>query len=357
MDEQLEMLRELTEAAGLPGFEGEASAALERFLTPVAETVEKDNLGSLIAKKSGDTTGPRVMIAGHMDEIGFLVTSITEEGFLRFQTLGGWWEQVMLAQRVVVKTRQGDILGVVGSKPPHVLSSDERRKSVEKKDMFIDIGVQDREEAEAKGVMPGDPVVPVCPFAVMANDRYLLAKAWDNRIGCAAVVEVLRALKDTPHPNTVYGVMTVQEEVGLRGAITSAHAVKPDIGIALDVCVAGDTPGIATHEAQSKLGKGPAILLYDASMIPHVGLRNLVIDTAKEEGIPIQFESLAGGGTDAGRIHLHGCGVPSLVIGFPTRYIHSAASVIHRDDFDNVVRLVVAVIKRLDRTVLNDLLA
>ncbi|MGI6611634.1 MAG: M42 family metallopeptidase [Limnochordia bacterium] len=357
VDAQLEMLRELTEAAGLPGFEGEASAVLKRLLLPVAETVEKDNLGSLIAKKSCDSAGPRVMIAGHMDEIGFLVSSITDEGFLRFQTLGGWWEQVMLAQRVVVKTRQGDIPGIIGSKPPHVLSGDERRKPVEKKNMFIDIGVRDKAEAEAKGVTPGDPIVPVCPFTVMANDRYLMAKAWDNRIGCATVVEVLRALQGEQHPNTVFGVMTVQEEVGLRGAMTSAHAVQPDIGIALDVCIAGDTPGIGKHEAQSKLGQGPAILLYDASMVPHVGLRNLFIDTAKEEGIPIQFEALAGGGTDAGRIHLHGRGVPSVVIGFPTRYIHSAASVIHRDDFENTVRLVVAVIKKLDRTVLKELLA
>lgn len=355
MDPQLEMLRELTEAAGLPGFEHEVSGVLERMFSPLAETVGKDKLGSLIAKKTGDATGPRIMIAGHMDEVGFLVSHITDEGFLRFQTLGGWWEHVMLAQRVTVKTRKGDIPGLIGSKPPHVLSGDERRKVADKKDMFIDIGAKDKDEVEALGVTPGDPVVPVCPLTVMANDRYLMAKAWDNRIGCAAIVEALRVLKEDSHPNTVFGVCTVQEEVGLRGAITSSEAVKPDIGIALDVCVAGDTPGIGAHEAQGKLGKGPAILLYDASLIPHLGLRNLVIDTAKEEGIPFQYEVLSGGGTDAGRIHVQGSGVPSVVIGIPTRYIHSAASIINRDDFDNAVRLVVALIKKLDSATVQQL--
>lgn len=348
MDVQLEMLQELTQATGLPGFEGEVRGVLERLLHPLA-SLEKDNLGSLIAKKPGNRTGPKVMLAGHMDEVGFLVTSITDGGFLHFQTLGGWWEQVMLAQRVVVKTRRGDLVGVIGAKPPHVLSPDDRKKIVEKQDMFIDIGVKDKDEALAKGVAPGDPVVPVCPFSVMANDRYLLAKAWDDRIGCAVMVEVLRALQTEPHPNTVYGVATVQEEVGLRGAITSSHSIAPDIGFALDVTVAGDTPGIKAHQAQAELGKGPVILLYDASLVPHLGLRNLVIDTAHDEGIPIQFDALSGGGTDAGRIHLTGSGVPSLVIGVATRYIHSAVSVIHRDDFENAVRLLVAVIKRLDR--------
>lgn len=356
MDAALEMLRELTEATGLPGFEGEVRGVLERLLVPVA-TLSQDNLGSLVAKKPGDAAGPKIMLAAHMDEVGFMVTSVDDNGFLRFQTLGGWWEQVMLAQRVVVKTRQGNIDGVIGAKPPHVLSGDERKKITEKTDMFIDIGVAGKDEALAKGVTPGDPVVPVCPFTVMANDRYLLAKAWDDRIGCAVMVQVIQALQAEAHPNTVYGVATVQEEVGLRGAITSSYLVEPDVGFALDVTVAGDTPGIKAHQAQAKLGKGPVVLLYDASMVPHLGLRNLVIDTARDEGIAVQFDALAGGGTDAGRMHVSRRGVPSLVIGIPTRYIHSAVSVIHRDDFENAVRLLVAVIKRLDKVTVDSLQA
>ncbi len=347
----LDLMRELTETAGLPGYEGGIRAVLARHLHGLAE-LETDNLGSLIARKSGDPAGPRLMIAAHMDEIGFMVKSITDSGFLRFQTLGGWWEQVMLAQRVVVKTSQGDYPGVIGAKPPHVLSPDERKKMVEKDDMYIDIGVADRAAAEAKGVKPGDPVVPVCPFTPMADDRYLLAKAWDDRFGCVVLVEVLKALQGQPHPNTVYAVATVQEEVGLRGATTSAQAVAPDIGFALDVGIAGDTPGMKPEQMQAKMGKGPIILLYDASLVPHTGLRDFVCATAAAEGIPLQFDAMPGGGTDAGRIHLNGRGAPSLVVGVPSRYIHSHASIVHREDVENTVRLLLAVVKRLDQAAL-----
>lgn len=345
--EQLEFLKQLTEATGLPGYEHEVRSVLEQAMAPLAE-LDRDNLGSLIARKVGAQNGPKIMLAGHMDEIGFMVTQITDKGFLRFQTLGGWWEQVMLAQRVVVKTRKGDLPGVIGSKPPHVLTPEDRKKMVEKREMFIDIGVSSKEEAEEKGVLPGDPVVPICPFTVMANEKYLMAKAWDNRFGCAVVVEVLKALQNEPHPNIFYGVATVQEEVGLRGAQTSANAINPDVGFALDVSIAGDTPGMKPNEAMAELGKGPVVMLYDASMISHVGLRNLVLDVAKEQGISVQFDAMAAGGTDAGRIHLNGKGVPSLVLSVPTRYIHSHASIIHRDDFDAVVKLVTAVVKKLD---------
>jgi endoglucanase len=182
----------------------------------------------------------------------------------------------------------------------------------------------------------------------MANEKLLMAKAWDNRFGCGLAIEVMRRLKDEQYPNEVYAVGNVQEEVGLRGAVTTTNAIAPDIGFALDTGIAGDTPGIKPDEAQGRLGKGPVILLYDASMIPHVGLRDLVIDTAQEAGIPIQFDTIAAGGTDAGKIHTFGAGVPSLVVGVPVRYIHTHAAIMHRDDFDSAAKLLVAVIKRLD---------
>ena len=342
-----ELLAELTEAPGVPGFEDPVRAILERRLSGLAE-VSHDRLGSVIARKVGTAESPRIMFAGHMDEIGFMVTMITDEGFLKFQTLGGWWEQVMLAQRVVVHTRKGALMGVIGSKPPHILSPDERKKMVEKKDMFIDIGVSSKEEAIALGVRPGDPVVPVCPFTPLANPKYVMAKAFDNRVGCALVVEVIRRLQEIAHPNTAYGVATVQEEVGLRGATTSTYAVEPDIAFALDTGIAGDTPGVARHEAQEKLGQGPAILLYDASMVPHRRLRDFVLDVAEEAGIPVQFEAMPGGGTDAGKMHLFGRGVPSLAIAVPVRYIHSHAGIMHLDDVENAARLMVEVISRLD---------
>ncbi len=349
MDNTLNMLKDLTDANGIPGNEREAREVMKKHIEPFADEVVQDHLGSLIAKKTGSAEGPKIMVAGHLDEIGFMVTSIDDKGYLRFQCVGGWWEQVMLAQRVTVMTRNGNVPGVIGSKPPHILPPEARKKPVDKKDMFIDIGATSKEEAMEFGVRPGDSIVPVCEFTVMKNEKMLMAKAWDNRIGCAIAIEVLRQLKDVDHPNTVYGVGTVQEEVGLRGARTSAHFIQPDIGFAVDVGIAGDTPGITEKEALAKMGKGPQIIMYDASMISHKGLRDFVTNTADEAEIPYQFDYVAGGGTDAGAIHLTANGSPALAITIATRYIHSHAGILHRDDFENAVKLIVEVIKKLDK--------
>lgn len=349
LDETLLMLKDLTDAKGIPGNEREVREVMKKYIAPFADEVTTDNLGSLIAKKTGKADGPKIMVAGHLDEVGFMVTNIDDKGFLRFQTVGGWWSQVMLAQRVTIVTRKGDVTGIIGSKPPHVLSAEARKKPVEIKDMFIDIGASSREEAEGWGVRPGDMVVPYFEFTVMNNEKMLLAKAWDNRIGCAIAIDVLKGLMNVDHPNVVYGVGTVQEEVGLRGAKTSAQKIEPDIAFGVDVGIAGDTPGITEKEALSKMGKGPQIILYDASMVSHKGLRDLVTDTADELNIPYQFDSVPGGGTDSGSIHLTHNGVPALSITIATRYIHSHAAMLHRDDYENAVKLIVEVIKRLDR--------
>lgn len=347
-DETLQMLKDLTDARSIPGDEKEARNVMKQYISPYADEVFTDNLGSLIAKKSGLENGPKIMIAGHLDEVGFMVTRIDDNGFVYFQTVGGWWSQVMLAQRVTLLTRKGDVTGIIGSKPPHILPPEARKKPVEIKDMFIDIGASSREEAEEFGVLPGDSVVPYFEFTQMKNEKLLLAKAWDNRIGCAIAIEVLKQLKEEEHPNVVYGVGTVQEEVGLRGAKTSTHAIEPDIGFAVDVGIAGDTPGISPKEADSKIGKGPQVILYDASMVSHKGLRDFVTDTADKNEIPYQFSSMAGGGTDSGSIHLTANGVPALSLTIATRYIHTHAAILHRDDFDNIVKLIVEVIKNLD---------
>jgi len=346
MDETLALLKEITDAPGVPGFEHEVRKVIRAHMNGHAE-ITTDRLGSIICKKAGHTEGPRIMIAGHMDEIGFMVSKVTKEGFVKFQTLGGWWSQVMLGQKVIIKTKKGDITGILGSKPPHILSLEERNKVVNIDDMFIDVCAADETEAkEVFGIRPGDPIVPDATFTVMKNEKYLMAKAWDDRLGCALFIEVIKALQGVEHANTVFGVGTVQEEVGLRGATTSAFVVNPDIGIALEVGIAGDTPG--AEKMTEKLGKGPALLMYDASMVPHVKLRDFVIDVAADIGIPLQFDVMSGGGTDAGRIHITGRGVPSLVIAVPTRYIHSHYGIIHRDDYDNAVKLVIELVKRLD---------
>lgn len=350
LDDTLIMLKELTDAKGIAGNEREPREVMKKYIAPYADEITQDGLGSLIAKKTGEENGPKVMVAGHLDEVGFMVSRIDDKGFISFQSVGGWWNQVMLAQRVTIVTRKGDtVTGVIGSKPPHILSPEARKKPVEIKDMFIDVGAASKDEAKEWGILPGDMIVPYFEFTVMNNEKHLLAKAWDNRIGCAIAIDVLKALKNEAHPNVVYGVGAVQEEVGLRGARTATTKIEPDIGFAVDVGVAGDTPGISDKESTAKIGEGPQIVLYDASMVSHKGLRNLVIDTAEQAGIPYQFETMAGGGTDAGSIHISANGVPALAICVPTRYIHSHAAILHRDDFENTVKLVVEVIKKLDR--------
>lgn len=355
MDNKLPWLKEITEVAGVSGFEGRVKKILTAKLKNVAE-VSGDKIGSVIFKKQGAAVGPKIMIASHMDEIGFMVKTITKEGFLRFTTIGGWWEQVMLGQRVTVLTAKGDIPGVIGSKPPHILTAEERNKVVQKKDMYIDIGAADDQEAKDWGVRPGDIVAPCSQFTVMANEKFLMAKAWDNRIGCAVMADVLEELSQEEHANIVYGVGTVQEEVGLRGAKTSAGAINPDIAFAMDTCIAGGTPGVTDEQASAKLGKGVGICFYDARMLPHTKLRDFVINIAEEQHIPYQLHFTEGGGTDAGLIHVHQAGVPSLVLSIPTRYIHSHNSIIHRDDYEAAVKLLIAVIKKLDSATYEELL-
>jgi endoglucanase len=347
MDERELLLKDFTEAVGVPGYEEEVRAVMRRYTEGLAE-ITQDQLGSFIAHLAGPARGPRVMLAGHMDEIGFMVKHVTDEGFLRFLPLGGWWDQVILGQRMQVLTSKGRVIGVTGAKPPHLLEQDERNKIVQKKDMYLDVGVSSKDEAVALGIRLGDPIVPISPFTVMNNGKTYLAKAFDNRVGCALAVEALRTLANEKRVNNLYTVGTVQEEVGTRGAKTSAHVVEPDIAIILEVDIAGDVPGIKSEECAVKLGQGPSLLLYDARMIPNLRLRDLVIRIAEKEGIPLQFGTMAGGATDGAMIHMHNAGVPCVVIGVPARHIHSHTSIIHRDDYDQTLRLLLAVLKKLD---------
>jgi endoglucanase len=348
MDPREQLLRELTEAPGIPGYETQVRAVLRRYLEGVAE-ITHDGLGSFVAHLPGPAGGPRVMLAGHMDEVGFMVRQITEEGCLRFLPLGGWWDQVILGQRMEVYTKDGPVIGVTGAKPPHLLESDERKKMVPKKEMYLDVGAVSREDVEELGIRLGDPIVPVSPFTLMGNPLSYLGKAFDDRVGCALFVEALREMAKVERANAIYGVGTVMEEVGLRGARTSAHLVEPDVAIILEVDIAGDIPGIKPEDCATKLGAGPALSLYDVRMIPNLKLRDLVIETAEEEGIPLQFSTMQGGATDGAMIHLHAGGVPCVVLGVPARHIHSHAGIIRRDDYDRTLQLLLALLHKLDK--------
>jgi len=355
MDASELLLQELTDAFGVSGHESEIAAIMKKHLEPISDKIMFDKLGSIIAEKKGTSDSPRIMVAGHMDEVGFMVKEIDKNGFIRFLPLGGWWGHVVLAQKVVVQTKKGPVLGVVGSTPPHILEPDARKKVVDLKDMYIDVGAMSGFDVKKRlGVNVGDPIVPYSPFTIMDNKKVYLAKAFDNRIGCATVIELVKKLQRIKHPNTVYGAGTVQEEVGLRGAATSAWAVDPDVAFAIDVTVARDTPGINGEPAE-KLGAGPQILVFDSSLIPNRRLRDLVVDVAEKNKIPYGLSALERGGEDAGRIHLTRFGVPSIFIGLPTRYIHGHSSVIYRKDYDNCVKLIAEALKRLDKKTVKSL--
>ncbi|MFD3445272.1 M42 family metallopeptidase [Microbacteriaceae bacterium 4G12] len=351
--ETLELFRTLTELPGTSGFEHEVRRFMKRELSKYSDEIIQDRLGSVFGVKKGDETGPRVMVAGHMDEVGFMVTQITKNGMLRFQTLGGWWSQVLLAQRVQIITDKGTIIGIVSSIPPHLLSDEQRAKPMDIKNMLIDIGADDYDQALAIGIKPGQQIVPICPFTPMANEKKILAKAWDNRYGCGLAIELLKELKDEKLPNMLYSGATVQEEVGLRGAQTAANMINPDIFYALDASPANDAAGNKTEFGQ--LGKGTLLRILDRTMVMHKGIREFVLDMAETHHIPYQY-FVGQGGTDAGRVHLSNNGVPSAVIGVCARYIHTHGSILHVDDYAAAKELIVKLVKATDRTTLETIL-
>jgi len=348
MDKTENLLKELTEANGVPGYEIEIRKIMSKHLSQIGQ-IKEDRMGSLICEKHGITKEPTVMLASHMDEIGFMVKHISTDGFIKFAPLGGWWDQVLLSQTVSIKTRKGYVKGVIGAKPPHLLSQEERNKVVSRKSMYIDIGAVSQQEVEKAGIIVGDPIIPISNFTRLSNPKTYMSKAFDDRVGCAVLISVMQNLRRKNHSNKLVGVATVQEEVGVRGANTSVEIANPDVAIILESDIAGDVPGIKPDESSTKLGKGPSVLLYDSRMIPNLKLRDLVIDTAKKDKIPIQFTTMEGGATDGSVIHLHKIGVPTIVIGVPTRHIHSHNSIIHRDDFDNAVKLISKTVQRLNK--------
>jgi putative aminopeptidase FrvX len=344
----VELMKKMMDAFGPSGFEREVNILVKKEVEPYTDEILTDKLGTLAFTLEGD--GPKVLLAGHTDEVGFIISSITENGYLTFNPLGGWWDQVLLAQKVVVRGKKGDVIGIIASKPPHILPIEDRKKIIERKDMFIDIGASTMEEVEEAGIRIGDPVVPWSPFDVIREGKIAMGKAFDDRIGTFVIMEAMRRIKeqDIPHPNRIIGAATVQEEVGLRGAQTIAQTVDPDVSIVLEVDIAGDVPGIKASEAPTKMGAGPGLGTYDRSMIPNQPFKEFVIDIAKQAQIPLQLSQMAGGGTDAGRIHVNASGCPTVVITVPTRHIHSHVGLLSLKDTENTIRLLVELLRKLD---------
>ncbi len=340
------LLEKLSNAHGISGWEGSVQQIVKTEISPYVDEVRADVLGNLIATKKGDK--PSIMIAAHADEIGLMVKHVDENGFIRFIRIGGWFDQTLLNQRVIIHTRSGPLVGVIGSKPPHVMKEEDRKKVVEARDMFIDIGCKSQKEAEDLGILPGTPISLDRTFAALQGDR-VTGKAFDNRAGLIVMIE---ALKRTKSKSTIFAVATVQEEVGLKGAKVTSFDLSPDLAITADVTIPGDHPGIEKKDAPIEMGKGPVLVLADASgrgLIATPQVIEWLVGTAKEFDIPVQLEASEGGTTDATAIYLTRAGIPTGAISVATRYIHSPVEVLSLSDIDKAANLMARALETAPR--------
>ncbi|HXM96480.1 MAG TPA: M42 family metallopeptidase [Candidatus Dormibacteraeota bacterium] len=346
-DRVVQLLKELTEAPGPPGFEEPVRKIMVDRMRPFADHLSYDGLGSVIAQQGN--AGPRIMLDAHMDELGGMVRRVRPDGFLSMEMLGYWLDAALPDQRWVILGRKGPVLAVTDIWDAHIAPQDSQGRPAVQKQLYLDTGARSAAEVQALGISPGDPVAPVSDFAMLANNRYL-AKAWDDRVGCAVMLEVMRRLAHAPHPNQVFYTATVQEEgsIEMRGAATSAHIINPDLGFSLEVGIPNDVPGPGPEAAQEVLGGGPGMMLYTFSEFPNRKLVAYVQQVAADQHIPLQFDFVPGFGDDAGAIKLNNGGVPVTTILVPARSTHAHNGIIDRSDFDRTVDLMVALIQGLD---------
>jgi putative aminopeptidase FrvX len=345
-DPTIQLFKELTAAPGPSGFEEPVAKIMVARMKPFADKITYDGLGSVIAIQG--SSGPRIMLDAHMDELGGLIRRVTPDGFLSMQMLGGWFDQALVDQRWWIIGSKGPVLAVTGIRDIHIASPDERTKVFPRDSLFLDVGAKSATDVRAMGVEPGDPVVPDSPFEILNGTQNYLAKAWDDRIGCAVMIEVAQRLARAPHANQIFYAATVQEEIGMRGAITASEVIKPDIGIALEVGIVKDVPGVHPEEAQEVLGGGPAVFLWDSSELPNRKLVAYIKDIAASNSIPLQYDLITGYGDDSASIQKSNGGVPTVNLTIPTRYTHSHNGIINRGDFDRTVDLVTALLQHLD---------
>lgn len=334
----LELLKQLCETPGVPSREDRIRALVRSALEPLVDDLRTDVMGNVIARKAG--RGRRkVMIAAHMDEIGFLVKFIDRQGFLRLQTLGGFDPRQLFAQRVVVHPDKGEPLrGVLSytAKPVHLQSADEAREAPKVENFFVDLGMKAadvRRRVAVGDMVTMDRTLETCGGQV-------ISKSIDNRVGVFVMIEALRALKK--HDVDIYAVATTQEEVGLRGATTAAFSVEPDVGVALDTTLALDYPGQSEADAVTRLGHGVGIKIMDGSLICHPGLVRHFRDVARKHKIPHQMEILPRGGTDGGALQRSRGGCAGITLSVPTRYIHTVNEMASRKDIESAIRLLAA---------------
>jgi putative aminopeptidase FrvX len=343
------LLKELTEAPGPSAFEEAVRAIVVREYRALGAGIEYDGLGSVLATLPGNTSGPRIMVTAHMDEVGLMVQHVTADGFIHVKMLGGMLEQALPGQRWTILGRNGPVMAASGLRTTHVTPPAQRAQVWPLEQTFLDVGAASRDEVERMGIRPGDGIAPLSDFAVMPNGRYA-AKAWDDRVGLGVMIAASRRIRaeNIGLPGQVIWVATTQEEIGLRGAKTAVVLARPDLGISIEAGVAADYPGIAPTQAQERLGAGPGIFLLDSSMIPNRKLRDFFFDVAAAARIPLQPDVLTGYGEDGAEIQRYDTGRPSVNITVPTRYLHGHTGIIQRSDFDQAVELLIQVLRRLD---------
>jgi len=338
----MKLLKELCEAPGIPGREQAVIDIMTRELKHTADKVDVDLMGNVVGFKKGlKDPAKKVMLAGHMDEIGFVVSHIDKNGFIRFARRGGHIPRVLISQRVKIFGKQ-EIIGVVEGAPAMLAKPEDRNKVPELKELFIDTGIE-KEELE-KIIEIGDIIVLDRMLTEQGN--IAIAKAFDDRVGCYVILEVMKRLRKT---NTdVYAVGTAQEEVGIRGALSAAKDIEPDFGIALDVTAAFDTPDVKEHDRVTELGKGVAIKINDQASISNHGVVEFLKVLAKKHDIPYQLEILPFGGTDAAAMQHFGRG-PVCTLSIPTRYVHSPNEMVHKDDIEATINLLVKFIEECEQ--------
>ena len=339
---EIKLLERLSNAFGPSGSEEDVVKILRGAVEDYADETCVDKLGNVLFYHNGKKGYPRVMLAAHMDEVGFLVTFVEETGFLRFDTIGGITNIVLPGQRVLLRGEKGYLKGVIGTRPPHLMTPEEQAKIIPKEDLFIDIGADDFNHAKDKGVDVGTMGVFDVEFADL-GDGYYRGKALDDRAGCTVLAEVFKAMKDSPY--NLVAVGSVQEELGIRGARTAAWQADPDFGLALEGTFVSDVPTTRPDRVSSKIKGGPVVTIMDRTAFTHPKVLRTLVNIAKEKSIPFQFKQVPLGGTDAGAIHLNKAGVPSGTVAVPCRYIHGPASILHVDDLKNSVRLVTEFVK------------
>lgn len=350
-EKDFKRIKQITEIQSAAGFEHSIRQFMKDELKPLVDEVQLDGLGGVFGiRHNSDDSAPRLMIASHMDEVGFMITKITDNGLFNVRPLGGWNPYVVSAQRFTLQTAKGDYPVVSSSVPPHLLRNASGNNKVKVEDILFDAGFSSKEEAESYGVRPGLPIVPDVETIQMANGKTLLGKAWDNRFGVTTVLEALKEIKDEELPNTLIAGANVQEEVGLRGTKGSVRKFKPDAFFAIDASPADDMKG--AKDANGRIGDGVLIRIHDPGYIMPQEIRDYLLDTAESNNIPYQY-FVSNGGTDAVAAHQLLEGIPTGVVGIPARYIHTHQTLFHIDDYYAAKEMIVQMAKTFDKSTLD----